>query len=238
MLLPLLLLAALGAGCQTAVGNYFANRGRDLGECVRLEASAALGLGVSARAAGIADLGVMAGFTLPFYRVGWRYGRPLYPTTGPDGGLDLDLNLVLWHYVLEDSIWSSGPMGGHGSRGHWCWGALPGAWSYSETKASHRTRMAAQDLALREWWDGGERGPMPVERGDHLWKPTLRLWTVDAVERDRWAHVHAFDVEATVYGGFFRVSAGFSPGEFVDFLLGWLGVDIAGDDTEWKPAKK
>ncbi|MCZ6689741.1 MAG: hypothetical protein O7H41_09070 [Planctomycetota bacterium] len=24
---------------------------------------------------------------------------------------------------------------------------------------------------------------------------------------------------------------GFSPGEFVDFFLGWFGVDIAGDDV-------
>ena len=26
-------------------------------------------------------------------------------------------------------------------------------------------------------------------------------------------------------------SVGFSPGEFLNFLLGWFGVDIAGDDV-------
>ena len=46
----------------------------------------------------------------------------------------------------------------------------------------------------------------------------------------RWARIHAFDIEASVYAGIVYARAGFSPGEFVDFLLGWFGVDIAGDD--------
>jgi hypothetical protein len=28
------------------------------------------------------------------------------------------------------------------------------------------------------------------------------------------------------------VNLGFSPGEFLDFLLGWFGIEIAGDDVE------
>lgn len=30
--------------------------------------------------------------------------------------------------------------------------------------------------------------------------------------------------------GVASLKAGFSPGEFADFLLGWFGADIAGDD--------
>jgi hypothetical protein len=39
----------------------------------------------------------------------------------------------------------------------------------------------------------------------------------------------------SVHLGFVCARVGFSPGEFVDFLLGWFGIDIAGDDREWKP---
>ena len=60
---------------------------------------------------------------------------------------------------------------------------------------------------------------------------TGRLKAADRRKRERlrWANVHAFDVEvnAAAIVGF---DLGFSPGEFVDFLLGWFGLDIAGDD--------
>ncbi len=42
--------------------------------------------------------------------------------------------------------------------------------------------------------------------------------------------IHAFDVEVAVYAIVPYVRVGFSPGEFLDFLLGWFGADIAGDD--------
>ena len=47
--------------------------------------------------------------------------------------------------------------------------------------------------------------------------------------------VHAFDIEVWVHAGLPFVIAGFSPGEFVDFLFGWFGIDIAGDDEPWEP---
>jgi len=40
----------------------------------------------------------------------------------------------------------------------------------------------------------------------------------------------AFDVEVGAVLGFVAFRAGFSLGQFVDFLLGWFGLDIAGDD--------
>lgn len=47
-----------------------------------------------------------------------------------------------------------------------------------------------------------------------------------------------WDVEATVHILWGGLTVGFSPTDFIDFLLGWFGVDIAGDDTEWKPPPK
>ncbi len=43
--------------------------------------------------------------------------------------------------------------------------------------------------------------------------------------------LHSFDLEVSAFVLVFGLDFGFSLGEFVDFLLGWFGVDIAGDDT-------
>lgn len=50
--------------------------------------------------------------------------------------------------------------------------------------------------------------------------------------------IDAFDLSlgATVLP--VSVRAGFSPGQFLDFLLGWFGLDIASDDSLPKPLQK
>jgi hypothetical protein len=45
--------------------------------------------------------------------------------------------------------------------------------------------------------------------------------------------IDALDVEVGATCGL-SARAGFSPGQFADFLLGWFGLDIAGDDTAGK----
>ncbi len=45
--------------------------------------------------------------------------------------------------------------------------------------------------------------------------------------------------KATAFALVFGLDFGFSFGEFVDFFLGWFGVDVAGDDTrEGRAAKR
>jgi hypothetical protein len=46
---------------------------------------------------------------------------------------------------------------------------------------------------------------------------------------NRYQQIHAFDVEAEV-ALLVHTSSGFSPGEVLDFLLGFFLIDIAGDD--------
>ena len=41
-----------------------------------------------------------------------------------------------------------------------------------------------------------------------------------------------FDIESGVTIGVVGVRVGFSPGELVDFFLGWTGIDIVSDDTK------
>ena len=55
------------------------------------------------------------------------------------------------------------------------------------------------------------------------------LWSLESWRANRFAQVHAFDVEIEL-ALLIYVDSGFSPGELVDFLLGLVLIDIAADD--------
>jgi hypothetical protein len=44
--------------------------------------------------------------------------------------------------------------------------------------------------------------------------------------------LHLWDVEVGVSPLFVGLNIGVSPGELLDFLLGWFGIDLGGDDAE------
>ncbi len=202
------LAAGAGPGCA-AVGNYFANRARDLGECFRVQAGLGLGVGGGVKASGLVEVGMGLGIGPNWFGAGWVYGMrhgllgnsAEYQYT-PDW-LPCDLQI----FFPEAITWTvSGKVVGskfvlyqerdsRSSRsGTRCsWGLLPGLLS----------------------WDSG---------GHWIWSASGDTDTV-------WRRIHAFDLEASVYAGIVCARVGFSPGEFLDFLLGWFGLDIAGDDT-------
>lgn len=78
------------------------------------------------------------------------------------------------------------------------------------------------------------------------------LWVGALRELELWrlGHLHTYgselwygrspwrlaDVEVGVFAGFFGLRVGFSPGELIDFLAGWVGLDPAGDDAGPEPA--
>ncbi len=215
----IVLVAALlfASGCQTTVGNYFANRARDLGDCFLLEAGFTLGLGVDVKVAGLAhaSLGVSLHEGL---MVGLSYGN------GP-------LKLALDHRPLDSdvgvpfSLFSRGMLhrsdiitGRHRAfLTHGCYGILPGLVS----------------------WVGPIWGPHDLRRRMSWDEPDARwLWSQSPAHEEgsrrrkliRWARLHAFDIEVGANVLIIGARAGFSPGEFLDFLLGWFGVDVADDD--------
>jgi hypothetical protein len=65
--------------------------------------------------------------------------------------------------------------------------------------------------------------------------PSCRCSSTGGGQDRSWLHV--FDVEFGL-SLFFGFDVGFSPGEFLDFLLGWFGIDIANDDTEEGRARR
>ncbi|MCZ6689908.1 MAG: hypothetical protein O7H41_09920 [Planctomycetota bacterium] len=213
----LVALALCGAGCQTTVGNYLANRGRDLGECFRLEVGGGFGLGVSVKAAGIVHLG-MAGAVVPrLYGAGWNYGKGHafghgYRAWWWDWDIDLTMASPVWGTLAAFDLLppvhpetnqvvpfhvrfrTPRPMPTMGTEvEHACWAIVP-----------------------------------PLLIPDEL--PHQALFGPQTREEERRARVHDFDIEVAVYAGFVYARAGFSPGEFADFILGWFGVDLAHDD--------
>ena len=197
--LPWLVLGlALGAGtgCQTAVGNYFSNRARDLGECWRVEAGVHYGLGASAQVAGLAHVGVGGGMRPEGLGLGWVYGRGHVFQGNENHGVPLGPFETFWPVPFPART-----PGLHrdGDRGdiHDCFCLLPALFSYQRS---------------------GE---------DRVW-----IWAQAGSRKHR---VHAFDIQVNVHAVLVGASVGFSPGEFVDFLLGWFGLDIAGDDRPFAP---
>ena len=68
---------------------------------------------------------------------------------------------------------------------------------------------------------------MPEEGEDFV--DRYWLWDSRSFDANRWAQVHAFDIEVGAALGLW-VDLGWSPGELVDFFLGILTIDIARDD--------
>ncbi|MCZ6690087.1 MAG: hypothetical protein O7H41_10820 [Planctomycetota bacterium] len=186
--LTLIAIITITTGCQT-VGQYFANRGRDLADCITIEGGVGYGFGAEIKLAGLVHVaGGACYYGAP--PVGLRYGELVPSSESGDkdtGFLGIPLvGLVLLHGAppyLHVSV--------DDKEEHGCYWLLPGL-------ASYYTEVS-------ESW----------------------IWTDP---KSGWSRLHAFDVEAHLFLGVVGVRVGFSPGEFLDFLLGWVGVDIAGDD--------
>lgn len=220
LLVPLLLAGCLATGCQTTVGNYLANRGRDLGECFLLQYGAGIGLGVDVKLAGA--LHASAGFACyyPFHSMGWYYGelRPGDVRSGfghlPGEG---DLGILIAHASTRSFDGTK--------TDHLCYAILPA--------------LLSKEEGVWLWGDMSGRPDRVAEQAP-LADGLLEGETLERLERAvaRKARVHAFDIEAGVFLGVVGVRAGFSPGQFADFLLGWVGIDIAGDDRGIETEKR
>ncbi len=171
-----------------------------------MQAGVAPGIGASVEAAGLMHLGIGIGITPRAAGVGWVYG------VGYVFGLDAGGSRVM--DATTDIYWPATHVFPHYS---------PPGLHISSTRPPPG--------------GGGEGGihqcylmlPAVFTLGDDD-KPSS-IWDGPATPARRWARVHAFDVSVGVHALLVGASVGFSPGEFLDFLLGWFGLDIAGDDT-------
>ena len=237
LLVPLLLTSMFGAGCLSTQ-KYLDERVTDFGDCFRLQTGLGPGIGMTVRAGGMLHVGLTAASVPRSLGVGWVYGEAYGLGFGSNGtGWDGegDFSLPVWMLVFIGGLArdTTSPINDPIHPFHWqiegapkmtlssayaehaCWSFLPGVLSVIGEPYHGGNPSAERPQA--------GTSPLPLE--EHP-----RVWTCDARELNPYAHVHAFDIEVSAYAGVAYARAGLSPGEFLDFLLGWFGVDIAGDD--------
>ena len=201
------------AGCLVLLLNaqlcscgYVADRALDFLDQYRFAVGLGTASGARARGLGLVDTGLMIGVKPKAAALGWRYGTPLY-FREKDTRLDADQAEIVKTTSLSDFDYAAGTY-----------------WSARNS--------AALLPALFTWVDAtpppGDYTWLVPEAGD-TFDDRHWLWSAEAFARDRYAQVHAFDLEMEA-GLLVYVDAGWSPGEFLDFVLGLFTIDIAGDD--------
>jgi hypothetical protein len=190
--------------CLPAAGcQYLADRALDFTDQFRGTLGAGTVVGARARTGGALETGLMIGVKPRAAALGWSYGTPLYFYEG-DRRFDADQAEVIRTTTLIGENYTDG--------------------SYTSARQTFLVP------ALLTWvdstpddyqWHPPDDG---AEYADRHW-----LWSAPAFRTCRYQQIHAFDIEGEV-GLFVYASAGYSPGELVDFLLGLLFIDIAADD--------
>ncbi len=185
--------------------NYVGDRALDFLDQYRIAIGLGSVIGVRAKNLGLWDTGLMIGVKPKAAALGWKYGTPLYFNEA-DKRFDADQAEIIKTTSVIDMDYSKG--------------------SYFLGKNS-----AAILPALLSWVDSTPddfEWRVPEEGDDYIDREWL--WSAEAQQGVKYARVHAFDIEAEV-GLLIYLDVGYSPGEFLDFFLGIVTIDIAGDDN-------
>jgi hypothetical protein len=197
--------ALLAAWLLPAPGcGYVADRGLDFLDQYRIAAGVGPTAGVRWSSVGLVDTGLMFGLKPRDTAIGWRYGVPAAPALG--GGLvDVDQAQLL---VATSIVGLDYDAGRYASARHRV-AVLPALFCWVD---------ASPDAIS---WQVPEDGD---SYDDEVW-----LWSASAFDAVRYQQVHAFDAEFDL-ALFGYLDLGYSPGELLDFLLGFVGIDLAADD--------
>jgi hypothetical protein len=114
-------------------------------------------------------------------------------------------------------------------------------WLYGAPCASYKQEITflfvhAEGRTSKTWREGSPNPQVPDCRGCCFFPLLVNLGGKEE-KRSRGALHHA-DLEVTLFGGCAGLTLGFSPGEFVDFLLGFLGVELDPPDERVGPSEE
>ena len=185
---------------------YVTDRGVDFLDQYRIVGGVGTGGGFRSSYLGLWHTGLMLGVKPKSTSVGWKYGRPLLLGTTADGEVEVDQSWVLKTTTYENWNYASSDY----KLARSSLGVLPVLFTWADT--TYRDE--------HEWYVP-ETG-VELEGGAYLWKKST--W-----HTNRYAIVHAFDIEFEI-GALAYLDFGFSIGETLDFLLGFLLLDLAQDD--------
>jgi hypothetical protein len=189
---------------------YVGNRTADFLDQFRGAVGIGTTLGVRGRAAGVVDTGLMIGVKPRAAALGWRYGTPLY-FSEKHPLMDADQAEVIKATSVVGLDYAAGTY----RSARTSFALLPALFTWTDSTPSEYAWLVpgeGEDYRERSW-----------------------IWNRENRRTNRYARIHAFDIEGEVaILGY--VEVGWSPGEFVDFLLGFVGIDIAKDDSRRKEA--
>ncbi|MEN8151776.1 MAG: hypothetical protein ABFS86_18310 [Planctomycetota bacterium] len=183
---------------------YLGDRALDLVDPYRISVGAGSTVGVRACKLGLIDTGLMVGVKPNAAALGWRYGEPRF-FNQQDTTFDADQAEI----VKTSSI---------------------RRYDYATGDYRSATGSAAILPALFTWTDTTPTSyDWTISDGDDDYDDLNWLWEPGSFSDQRYSQVHAFDIELDIGLGVY-LELGISPGEVVDFWLGWLLIDIAMDD--------
>lgn len=179
-------------------------RGLDFLDQFRVSVGAGTTVGVRGSAVGLVDTGFMLGVKPNLSTLGWRYGR----------GFLLDSNDSRFYADQAEIIKATHVRD----------------LNYGTGEYTHARNSVAVLPALLSWSDASPTAyDWNVPDHGNVFKEKHWLWSRHAVKNDRYAQIHAFDIELDIALGVY-LETGYSPGETLDFILGIFGIDIAKDD--------
>jgi len=202
-----LLMIGILAAQACASCTYFKDRLADLTDPFRVVGGAGTEVGLRFSNLGLWDTGLLFGLKPQATSLGWKYGRPvLLGATARPSGFEADQSWVFVTTSLQD-------------------------WNYATDDYKLARKSAGVLPCLLTWADTTERREPTwyvPEKGLDL-EGDSYLWTAATWKRNRYAMIHAFDIEQEI-AFLLYLDFGFSPGEGLDFLLGIFTIDLAGDD--------
>ena len=186
---------------------YLTDRAADFLDQYRGVVGVSSGGGVRVNAFGLVHTGLIFGLKPQDSALGWKYGRPLVSwATSRTAGLEADQSWIFITTSFEN--WSA--LCGDYKLARKSLGILPVFFTWCDTTYRDEPRWYVPDEGVE------------LEGDNYLW--TAATW-----KHNRYAMIHAFDMELEIAIVVF-LDTGYSPGETLDFLLGLLTIDLANDD--------
>ncbi len=195
--------------------SYLKDRGMDFLDQFRAVAGASTGAGIRSANFGLWNTGLLFGIKPQDTSFGVKYGRPIvFSATTTNAEFEADPSWLLFTTTLENCNFA----GGSYKLARKSFGALPVLFTWADTTYRNEER----------WYVPPEG--VDLEGGSYLW--SRKSW-----KHNRYAIIHAFDSEIEL-SMILYLDLGYSPGELLDFLLGIVTIDLAGDDGRLSGGKR